>query len=84
LEQAVLAKLLAGDHPVLAALREQAKSAQITSREFTGTGFYCSFQVPSRLSPEIPQQDFEIGDVNAESAGVEKKRVGGHQTSQFL
>ncbi len=47
LERAVLAKLLAGDHPILAALRSQSEDARLASREYTGAGFYCRFSVPS-------------------------------------
>jgi hypothetical protein len=46
LEKAVLAKLLSGDHPLLAALRSQAERAWLVSRDYTGAGFYCSFAVP--------------------------------------
>lgn len=71
LEQAVLDKLLAGDHPVLAALRVQAERARVTRRESTGAGFFCDFAVPSDVPPLAATRDFRIGDVNASLDGLE-------------
>jgi len=68
LEQAVLDKLLAGDHPVLVALREQATSARLARREYTGVGFHCHFDV-GEGAPTV-KKDFHIGDVRAEMEGV--------------
>lgn len=70
-EQAVLDKLLAGSHPVLVALRVQAERARLTSREYTGAGFFCSFEVPSDATLLTSQQDFEFGDVDAVVDGLE-------------
>ncbi len=69
-EQAVLDKLLAGDHVVLAALRAQAAKARLASREYTGAGFHCSFEVPSEV-PSVAPRDFELGDVDASIDGLE-------------
>jgi hypothetical protein len=70
LEQAVLDKLLAGDHPTLATLRAQAEKACLLSRELSGVGFFCSFQVPPE-APRVEQfGDFHIGDVNASVKGL--------------
>lgn len=70
LEQAVLDKLLAGDHEVLATLRKQASGARLTKREHTGVGFFCWFEV----APDAPlvegPGDFELDDVNAEITGL--------------
>lgn len=68
LEQAVLDKLLAGEHPVLATLRAQADKARVVERERTGVGFFCSFAVP----PGVPLAagDFQIDDVEAELQGL--------------
>jgi hypothetical protein len=69
LQRTVLAKLLAGEHPVLAALREQATRARIIKVEYTGAGFYCNFEV----SPDVARVtlgDFELTDVNAEVEGL--------------
>lgn len=69
LERAVLEKLLDGDHPMFAALREQAQSGRLLGRERTGVGFYCSFEVPPEVSAVEPF-DFEIDDVNGEVQGL--------------
>jgi hypothetical protein len=69
-EHAVLAKLLAGDHPVLAALRSQAERARLVSRDYTGAGFYCSFEVPADVPTLSQHSDFEFGDVNATVNGL--------------
>jgi hypothetical protein len=63
-ERAVLSKLLAGDHPVLTALRVQAQKARLASREYTGAGFFLSFDVPPE-APILATKDFHFGDVNA-------------------
>jgi len=68
-ENAVLAKLLAGGHPVLAVLRSQAESARLASREYTGAGFYCTFAVPPD-APLARVRDFEFGDVEARIDGL--------------
>lgn len=69
-EEAVLTKLLAGDHPVLARLRGQAARARLVYREHTGVGFFCSFEVPPDISPVTPA-DFELGDVDGTFEGLE-------------
>ncbi|MDP1626565.1 hypothetical protein [Parvibaculum sp.] len=69
-ENAVLTKLLAGDHPLLIALRSQAERAQLSSRDYTGAGFFCVFTVPSDVTPLARHLDFEFGDVNAQIAGL--------------
>ena len=69
LEQAVMEKLLAGDHVLLAALRRQADSTLVVSREYTGVGFYCVFEV--RAPGVEGPLDFELADVYAAMEGVE-------------
>ncbi len=69
-EQAVLEKLLAGDHAVLAGLRTQAARARLASRENTGVGFHCSFEVPPDV-PLVTPADFELGDVDATIEGLD-------------
>jgi hypothetical protein len=70
-EQAVLDKLLFGDHPVLVTLRNQTRNARLIKREYTGVGFYCTFEV----LPDSPllegKGNFEITDVNGETQGLE-------------
>ena len=70
-EQAVLDKLLSGSHPVLVALRVQAERARLASREYTGAGFFCSFEVPSGAPLLATQKDFDFGDVDAVVNGLE-------------
>jgi hypothetical protein len=71
-EQAVLDKLLAGEHPVLAVLREQALAGRLASREYTGAGFFGSFDVPRGTPILATQQDFHFGDVNAVIDGLQR------------
>ena len=70
LESAVLKHLLAGDDPVLAAIREQLDSAIILSREETGVSFILNFHLPpnTRRLDELFQvkSRFAIPDVGAE------------------
>lgn len=69
-EKAVLDKLLAGDHPVLADLRIQAERGRVTSRDYTGVGFFCAFTIPPELRVSaIP--DFHLGDVNGTVEGLQ-------------
>lgn len=58
-EQAVLEKLLAGNHPALAVLRAQAQAARLASREYTGAGFFLSFDIPPH-APTLAMQDFPL------------------------
>jgi hypothetical protein len=68
LEQAVLDKLLAGDHPVLTVLRLQTTMARVAGRKQTGVGFFCDFEV-DESAPILPS-DFHIGDVFGELEGL--------------
>jgi hypothetical protein len=65
-ETAVLAKLLAGDHPTLAIFREQLTRAGVRSRTSSGAGFFLTFDVPAD-SPVAPVRSGRIhfGDVAA-------------------
>jgi hypothetical protein len=64
LEQAVLDKQIAGDHPALAVLRAQAEKARVVGRTETGVGFFCNFEVES--SAPTLTGNFYIGDVHGE------------------
>lgn len=68
-ERAVLEKLFAGDHAVLAVLREQAQEARIASRKYTGAGFFLAFEVPPN-APVFSTQEFHFGDVSAVIDGL--------------
>ena len=69
LEAAVLAMLLTGDHPVLAALRDQLAVAAIARRERTGVGFFVDFAVPA-AAPRASVCTLRFGDVEASLAGL--------------
>ena len=68
LEQAVLDKCLAGNHPTLAALRMQAGRARVKERQETGVGFFVDFEVDASM-PSV-DGDFHIGDVHGEVSGL--------------
>jgi hypothetical protein len=71
LEMEVMRMLLAGDHPVLAVLRQQLEVATVREREFTGVGFFTYFDVPDS-APRVPDVDWlAIGDVYAELEGLQ-------------
>lgn len=71
LEKAVLERLLAGEHPVLAALRIQAERGKLASREHTGVGVFCNFAIP-RDAPRITSHKrIVFGDVHARIDGLE-------------
>jgi hypothetical protein len=71
LEQAVMDKLLDGDHPLLAALRGQAKRARVSSHECSSAGFLCSFELPAESAPLPGAANFELDDVDAAIDGLE-------------
>jgi hypothetical protein len=50
LAKRLVPQLIAGDHPALAALREQFRQATVAEVEMTGHGFYVYFWTP----PEAP------------------------------
>lgn len=70
-EREAIALLLAGDHPLLAALREQATHCQATKREFTGVGFFTDLAVPPDTKPIPLNRDrIVLNDVGAEWDGL--------------
>ena len=71
LEAAVLRLLLAGDHPVLAALRTQLPGLVVKTREHTGVGFFADFSVAdTALRASIPSGKLRFGDVEATISGL--------------
>ena len=71
LERAILDKLLHGDDPILHVLRDQASSAQVRDREYTGSGFFTTFSI-SPSAPRLAEPPrLIIGDVYAEITGLE-------------
>jgi hypothetical protein len=74
LEHTLIEALLAGDDPMLEALRKQFAAASVSQRDFTGVGFFSHFKVAKILSPVTPA-NFDISDVfiefeNAESGAM--------------
>ncbi len=71
LENRVLEKLLAGNHPILEALRLQIEGGSVRSREFTGVGFFTKLS-PSHGARRAPTQRdrLHIGGVYADIPGL--------------
>jgi len=68
LERAVLAKLLAGEHPLLAQLRKQLPNCRASRRELTGHGFYTDLDVGD--TPEAADVKVIVNDVVADIEGM--------------
>lgn len=71
IENLVLNKMLEGDHPSLAVLRDQAIGASVKTREMTGTGFFTEFKLSPNAKP-LPALSgkIKIGDVLATAKGL--------------
>ena len=71
LEEAVLKKLLDGNHPVLEALRQQLPAVSVKARESTGAGFYTEFSIAegARAAP-LQSGKLLFGDVEATIDGL--------------
>jgi len=70
LERSVIALLLAGQHPVLDALRRQFQVSNVERRELTGCGFFTYFIVDHSAAPPSAQKSLRIGDVDAIIPGL--------------
>ena len=68
-EKELMDLLLAGDHPVLAVLRQQYAAAKVGRREFTGVGFWSDFEVPES-APLVEPPNFAAGSVDIQLEGV--------------
>jgi hypothetical protein len=72
LESAVLNKLLEGNHPALATLRDQLRVAMVRSRRLTGAGFFTEIELPPETTPaRISPGSFQFGDVEASIPGLQ-------------
>lgn len=69
-EKQVMAGLLAGNDPLLAALREQYAAASVRDRERTATGFVTRFEVPSSVPP-IGRKLLHLDDLQIELEGAQ-------------
>jgi hypothetical protein len=58
----VIDATLAGDHPVLAILRDQWATARVTNRDFTGIGLYLTIEVAPD-APTVTVKRLPFGDV---------------------
>jgi hypothetical protein len=65
-----LEMLLRGNDEVLDVLRQQAKHAQVSSREMTGVGFFTYFAVPAEMPRINGQPALKLGDVNGAADNV--------------
>jgi hypothetical protein len=68
-EQQVMAGLLAGDDPLLDALRSQYAAATVRDRETTANGFITRFEVPASV-PAIDRKLLHLDDLQVELAGA--------------
>jgi hypothetical protein len=70
LERQVMEFALRGEHPTLKVLRGQLGVASVSTREYTGVGFFTHFAIPPgtrRLSADR----LVIGDVSADVLGLQ-------------
>lgn len=61
--------LLAGDDPLLEALRAQYAVATVREREMTGSGFVTRFEVPA-TAPRIARKLLHLDDLQVELEGA--------------
>jgi hypothetical protein len=72
LERSVLEKLLDGNHPVLAALRAQLDSCEVSSRQFSGVGFFTNLRVDRSVRPAPTSHPrIHISGVGGKISGLE-------------
>lgn len=67
-ERAVMTALLAGDDPLLEALRNQYAAATVRDREITSTGFITRFELPPDVPP-IERKLLHLDDLQVELEG---------------
>lgn len=70
MEKEVMNKLLDGDDQNLVILRDQYSKAIIKKREFSGVGFFTSFEVPINTPKLKINKSLQIGDVVAQIIGA--------------
>ena len=69
-ERKLMNMLLCGEDSVLKKLRKQYTMSEITSREFTGVGFYTNFFVNTN-DFHVDKKSFQIVDVDGTIDGIE-------------
>jgi hypothetical protein len=71
LERAVMERLLDGDHPALAALRQQLPFLTVKSRRLTGVGFFTEFSLAEGVrAATLVDPKIRFGDVEASIDGL--------------
>ena len=65
----VVPQLLVGQHPAMAALREQYERARIWRVDLTDAGFFVGYEVPDDAPRALPT-DFVGGDAKIQVAGI--------------
>jgi hypothetical protein len=70
IERQAMEYLLRGDHPWLALLRDQLRSAAVVNRDLTGVGFFTEFIVPDAVVRISPARRLVIADVYAAVFGL--------------
>ncbi|MEN6413984.1 MAG: hypothetical protein ABFC84_14675 [Veillonellales bacterium] len=70
IEKEVMLKLLDGQDDNLAVLRDQYAQSAVKKREYSGTGFFTSFEIPDDISKLKTSKSIQLGDVVAEIKGV--------------
>ncbi len=68
-ERQVMSALLAGDDPILAALRAQYAAATVRDREKTGSGFVTRFEVPAS-APAVERKLLHLDDLQVQLTGA--------------
>ncbi|HYO76648.1 MAG TPA: hypothetical protein VE010_09305 [Thermoanaerobaculia bacterium] len=68
-ERQIVSALLAGDDPLLAALREQYAAATVRDRERTVAGFVTRFDIPES-APPIPRKLMHLDDLQVQLEGA--------------
>jgi hypothetical protein len=71
IEHRIMEHLLRGSGEVLGALRGCLPTLSVSSRSFSGTGFFAEFSYRREGLP-IPVRDFEIADVEGSSPQLER------------
>jgi hypothetical protein len=69
LEKKLMEMLLNSSHPIAKILKTQYQHSIVTSRKYSGAGFYTQYKVESGIS-ETPNKSFDIGGVSADIGEV--------------
>lgn len=72
-ERGILLAATEGDEPIYKGLRLQVEACTVTSRSFTGVGFFIDLEVDRLIAPAaIELRDFAISDLAASVEGLER------------